>query len=279
MRSAEERLFRVSKVLRFVPPGLGAHAAARRILSTTQPPPRALRRQRFWGGAVFELDLSDRTQAQAYLIRRYEPETVALLSRLVPPGGVFFDVGANIGLITFSVGVRRPDISIVAFEPDPANAARWKCNLRLNVEVRAVLEEVALGKEIGEVELVRGGESGWSFIAEPRSEPGVNVPVVTLDAYAQARRISLIGALKVDVEGYEPLVFEGAASLLKKQAIRFIVCELEETLLERSGFTRRDVISLLSRYGYAARPVPPVAGQRLHRRSLEASRDVLFVPE
>jgi FkbM family methyltransferase len=215
----------------------------------------------------------------AYLIRRYEPETVALLSRVVPRGGVLFDVGANIGLITFSVGVRRPDISVFAFEPDPANAERWKSNFGFNAGVHAVLEEVALGDENGSVELVRGDESGWSFIAKPGVGSGVNVPLVTLDSYTAERGISSIGALKVDVEGHEPLVLHGAASLLRRQAINFIVCELEDSLLGRNGFTRHDVLSLLAGYGYTARPIPPVAGQRLRRRSLDTSRDVLFVPE
>jgi FkbM family methyltransferase len=280
-KSREDVLSRISKVIGFVPSGLGAHAAARKIISRSQPMPRMLLRQKLSGGAVVELDMSDAAQAEAYLTRRYEPNIVAALARFLPQRSVFFDVGANIGLITFSLGVRRRDVSIVAFEPDPANAHHWRRNRQLNPDVAAVLEEVALGRKEGEAGLVRGDVSAWSFIGEPGLESDVKVRVVTLDAYAQARQISSIGGLKVDVEGYEPRVFEGAASLLKKRAIRFVVCELEETLLERSGFTRREVISLLSRYGYTVRPIPPVAGQRLrlHRRSLEASRDVLFVPE
>ena len=49
--------------------------------------------------------------------------------------------------------------------------------------------------------------------------------------------------------------------------------------LERSGFTQRDIVSLLSGYGYGARAIPPVGAQRLRRRSVESSCNLLFVPE
>jgi FkbM family methyltransferase len=278
LSSAVKTLSRVSKLLRFVPSGLGAHAAARRIISWNQPLPSVRLPQRLSGGAILELDLSDPAQTQAYLMRRYAPDIVALLSRFVPRGGVLIDVGANIGLITFSVGARRPDMSIVAFEPDPVNAQRWRRNLELNQGVRAVLEEAAIGAATGEAGLVRSDESGKSFIAPTGFKHGAKVPVVTLDAFAAAQGLSMIDALKVDAEGYEPLVFEGAALLLRERAIRVIVCELEDSLLERSGFKREDVLSLLSGYGYTARPIPPVAAQRFRRRSIEAATDVVFVP-
>jgi FkbM family methyltransferase len=278
-RAAPKWLQAASRLLALVPAGLGAHAAARKVIASSQTLRRLVLQQRLCDGAVFELDLSDPTQAQAYLIRRYEPGVVAALIRLIPRGGVFFDVGANIGLISFCVGIRRPDLTIIAFEPDPANVTRWHRNLELNNGVNAALEETAVGAERREAQLIRGDESGWSFIAPSGSEPGVTVPMVTLDAYVRAHGFTTVDGLKVDVEGYEPYVLKGATSLLEKQAIRCIVCELEDSLLERSGFTRNDVLSFLAGYGYVARPVPPVGAQRLRRRAPETSRDILFVPK
>jgi len=267
-----------SRLLRFVPSGLGAHAGARRVIAWTQPLPSVRLRQRLLGGAFVELNLADRAQAQAYLTRRYEAEVVASLTRLVPPRGVFFDVGANVGLITFSVAARRPDISIHAFEPDPANAQCWLRNLELNEGARAVLEQVAFGAKEDEGTLLRGDESGWSFIAPPGSKGGIKVPMTTIDAYAEAQGFATIDALKVDVEGYECLVLQGAGSLLRQRAIGLIVCEVNEPVLERSGFTQRELISLLSGFGYDVRTIPHVGAQRLRRQSVESSGNLLFVP-
>ena len=272
-----DRLWAASQLVQFVPSGLGAHALARKIVAISRPTPPAVRPQKLYGGACVELELSDHTQAQTYLIRRYEPGVVALLARVVRRDGVIFDVGANIGLITFSVGVRRPDLTIVAFEPDPANARRWRRNREMNPWVRATLEEMAVGAEEDEVGLVRGGEAGWSFISSPGQPGDVKVLSVTLDAYASSHGITRIDALKVDVEGYEPKVLEGASVLLKERAINFIVCELDESLLNRNQSSRRAVVALLAEHGYEPRSIPGVGVQRLRTRSWEASRDVLFV--
>jgi FkbM family methyltransferase len=265
-----------SRLLRHLPSGLGAHAAARRVLARRLPASPTLRCQTLAGGARVELDLSDHAQAQAYLLRRYEPDVAAVLARVARPGGVFFDVGANIGLITFLVGVRRPDLSIHAFEPDPATAERWRRNLELNPGVTARLEEAAVGTEGEQVALIRGEDSGWSFVAERSREDGLDVRVVSLDAYASTHEITHIDVLKVDVEGYEARVLSGARALLERQAIRIIVCELDESLLRRGGTTRSAVISFLREHGYVPTPVPGVGAQRLRRRSWETSRDVAF---
>jgi FkbM family methyltransferase len=237
----------------------------------------SLRTQKLAGGARVQLDLSDRAQAQAYLLRRYEPDVVAVIVRVAPPGGVFFDVGANIGLVTFSVGIRRRDLIIHAFEPDPANAERWRRNLNLNPGVGARLEEAAVSSKEERVSLIRGRESGWSFVVQPRQGDGFDVPAVSLETYASAHAVTSIDVLKVDVEGYEAEVLKGAEALLERHAIRFIVCELNESLLKRAGTSRSAVVSYLCEHGYAPRAVPGAGAQRLRRRSWETSHDLLFV--
>jgi FkbM family methyltransferase len=278
MRSAHrsDAVWAASLLLRFVPSGLGAHALARNVIRKTCAGPPTLRTQKLNGHARFELDLSDRAQAHAYVLGRYEPDIVALIARRAPRGGVFFDVGANIGLITFSVGVRRPDLSIHAFEPDPANVERWHRNCELNPGVRARLEETAVGATRGEIGLARGEESGWSFIADETGD--ISVRVIDLDAHASANRIARIDVLKIDVEGYEAKVLEGARSLLQHQAVGLIVCELDDTLLRRDGATRGSVAALLAENGYAPGPVPGVGAHRFRHQSWESSRDVVFAP-
>jgi FkbM family methyltransferase len=278
MRNGKDALWASSRLLQFVPSGLGAHAAARAVLARSMPTTQTLRRCTLTGGAKVELDLSDRAQAQAYLLRRYEPDIVAVLARVARPRGIFFDVGANIGLITFSVAARRRDLSIYAFEPDPENAERWRRNRALNPGVAAKLEEAAVGAAAGRALVVRGQESGWSFVAQPGEADGVAVSVVSLDAYAFAHDITHIDVLKVDVEGYEARVLEGATSLLERGAIGFIICELDESLLRRAGTTRSAVVSFLREHGYTPRPLPAAGAQRLRRRSWQTGRDVAFVP-
>ena len=227
-------------------------------------------------GALLELDLADPEQLTAYLTRRYQHDLVALIIKLLPRRGLFVDVGANIGLVSFSVGASRPEASVLAFEADAKNAARWLRNAVLNDARRSRLETFALGAAVGSAEIVRGSESGHSRIAT-KGEHGIRVPVDTLDAYTDRLGLKSIDVLKVDVEGYEPFVFQGASRLLSEGRIEAIVCEVNEPLLRLRGFTRLDLTSLLAEYGFVPRVVPPTGARKLRRQAgVEDAGDVVF---
>jgi FkbM family methyltransferase len=241
---------------------------------------QAIHRQRLQGGCNIDLDLGDPPQAVAFVTRRYEPDIVALITRLVPRGGTFFDVGANIGLITLSVAVRRPDVSIHAFEPDSENAARWRSNHELNVAPRAVLHPSALGASNGTVAVFPGNESGWTYVASAEDESVPRAPMTTLDTFAEQHGINEIDVLKLDVEGYEPFVLEGARRILRQARIDFIICEMNDPLLARSGHRRTDIVSFLAQYGYKPRVVPRTGARRLRNQAtLETAGDLLFISD
>ena len=229
-------------------------------------------------GARLELDLTEPQEFTAYLTRRYQPDLVALIVKLLPRSGVFVDVGANIGLVSLSVAARRPDASVFAFEPDPANATRFLRNADLNnAHAQCRLEMVALGSEAGVAEIARGSESGHSHIAIGE-EHGSSISVDTLDAYAARLGLETIDVLKVDVEGYEPFVFQGAAGLLGDGRVGAIVCELNDPLLGRTGFTRAKVVALLEDHGYRPELIPPTGARQLRQQpTLSYAGDVLFV--
>jgi FkbM family methyltransferase len=227
-------------------------------------------------GALLELDLAEPQQLTAYLTRRYQHDLVALIIQLLPSWGLFVDVGANIGLVSFSVAASRPDVSVLTFEPETENAARWLRNAVLNDARRARLEPIALGAAAGNAEIVRGSESDQSRIAT-KGEHGSRVPVDTLDAYAERLGLQSIDVLKVDVEGYEPFVFQGASRLLRDGRIDAIVCEVNEPLLRGRGFTRLELTSVLVENGYTPHLVPPTGARKLRSQpGIEAAGDIVF---
>ena len=86
-----------------------------------------------------------------------------------------------------------------------------------------------------------------------------------------------IDVLKVDVEGFEPLVLQGAQRLLKQQRIDAIICEMNDPVLERAGFTRWSLISQLGTYGLTPQVIPPTGARKLRRRpDIANSGDLLF---
>ena len=265
----------VSRLFGVLPPGCGQGTVAL-ALQRRYERDGPVRTQRMTTGALLELYLTEPQQLTAYLTRRYQHDLVALIIELLPRRGLFVDVGANIGLVSFSVAASRPDVSVLAFEPEAENAACWLRNAALNDARRSRLEPIALGAAVGNAEIVRGAESGQSRIAT-KGEHGIRVPVDTLDAYADRLGLKSIDVLKVDVEGYEPFVFQGASRILREGRIEAIVCEVNEPLLQRRGFTRLELTSLLADHGYLPHPVPPTGARKLRRQpGVEEAGDVVY---
>jgi FkbM family methyltransferase len=139
----------------------------------------------------------------------------ALYRHFVPPGGLVFDVGANVGdrtAVFVELGAR-----VVAVEPQAQCAAR----LRERFGGRVAVEEAAAGAQEGTAELLvasahtisslnadwveRVQESGR--FSSYRWDDAVRVPVLTLDLLIE--RHGLPDLVKVDVEGYELEVLRG----------------------------------------------------------------------
>ena len=266
----------LSRFFGVLPPGLGQGTVALALQRRYEGVGPIVRTQRMSAGALLELDLSEPQEFTAYLTRRYQHDLLALIIELLPRSGVFVDVGANIGLVSLSVAARRPDVSVLAFEPDAANAARFLRNAALNNARTIRLETVALGSKPGVAEIARGSEAGHSHIALG-GEHGSSVAVDTLDSYADRLGLAEIDVLKVDVEGYEPFVFKGAANLLEEARVGAIVCEMNDPLLQRTGFTRAQVVSSLENHGFTPQLIPPTGARRFrHQPTFEHAGDLLF---
>lgn len=239
-------------------------------------PPGRVYRQRLASGAEAFLDVSDRIQGEAALLRGYEPTLVRALVDVLPPDGVLFDVGANVGLVAIDVLALHPTATVHAFEPHPANVAALRRNLEPHLGGRAHLLPVAAGAEPGQLDLVVGHEAGAHRLRgadETLDGQASTLPVdvITLDEYAADEGIERIDVMKLDVEGFELGVLQGASSLLERGAIRAIVSEA------RPGDTG-GAAELLADHGFVAREIPSVSPAHLLARTAHlAPRDFAYV--
>ena len=150
----------------------------------------------------------------------YEPLSAELIATLANSTHLFVDVGANIGAHTLRLAVARPDMDIVAFEPNPRLHALLQGNIRANGFRNVTAEPFALSDTEG-IRPLYLSQSDMSASLDHSFEPNhagiVSVPVDTLDRYLEGR-----GApdrrfvLKVDVEGLEPAFFAGAANTIRR---------------------------------------------------------------
>jgi len=135
----------------------------------------------------------------------HEPKVKEFLSSRFIEGGVFVDVGANVG--AYSLRAIARGMKAVSFEPNPENVRLLKRNAELN-DLTADVREFALGSSDGTVNISQNGAT--SRIGNEIK--GVDVPLKTLDSFELPR----VDLLKIDVEGYELEVLRGAKQTLAR---------------------------------------------------------------
>jgi FkbM family methyltransferase len=187
-----------------------------RGLTSTTDPTAYLATAEINRGCRLNLDLRGWEQKFAYYYGRWEGEYIAAVRRHYT-AGVFYDVGASIGLYATTFGriAKSRGSYLRAFEPMPPNLERLRSQLSLNDltdrEVR--IEPVALGDGPGEVQvtLVDDGRPGNAKVV---AAGGVKVPVTTLDTVWEQNGREPVGFLKIDTEGWDAKILAGARSMI-----------------------------------------------------------------
>jgi FkbM family methyltransferase len=170
------------------------------------------------------------------------------------PEGIFIDVGANMGWHAVQAA-RHPNVeTVVAFEPDAFNAWLLDRNLSINHVDNVVVCACALGARSGIAKLHRYKPSNLgrhSLIADYGRGTKL-VPVRDLDGALDNLHLGdrRIVALKIDVEGYEPAVIDGASRALIRADV--VVLEYTPTLSRDGGLSVDRMIDRLHRCGFKA---------------------------
>jgi len=161
-------------------------------------------------------------------------------------GGVFVDVGANVGSISILVA-DKIDRAIL-FEPNPVAAARARENVGIN-QLRFDVHELAVSDSGGAVEFEDAGGANpcnRTVVGFKANVPTRIVRCVTLDEIFDDESItSELSAVKIDVEGHENAVIRGMRRLIQEKRVRLVMFEylqrtnLSEALaaFEAAGYT------------------------------------------
>lgn len=134
-----------------------------------------------------------------------------VLSTVLKDGGLFLDIGANAGIYSLWVAsLRKSNIQVEAFEPDPELCAGMTFNLVTNQISNVTINQMALGRQEGKMCLVTGdGNKGENRVEANGVEgEGREVEMITLKQFIKRRGIEEIAAVKIDIEGHEVDVLE-----------------------------------------------------------------------
>jgi FkbM family methyltransferase len=177
----------------------------------------------------------------------YNLPELDFLREYAPAGGVFVDVGANVGTYAMAlarhVGERG---RVIAIEPHPVTVERLTFNASASNLPNVTIVAAAAGDIEGELMIETDGDNlGASHISTSRT--GIKVPAHQLHTILHNAGVVHVDALKIDVEGYEDRVltefFRDAPQILWPRAVA-----IEH--LERKAW-QQDCLADMTRRGYA----------------------------
>ena len=157
-----------------------------------------------------------------YWLGTYEPELQQAIRKLVRPGAVIYDVGANIGYVSLLLArTVGPQGRVFAFEALPANLERIRANLALNPQ--AVVTPLGMAVIDGDrpVEFLThasgamGKAAGSAGRKEEKYAAAIQVAGISLDEFIYTQLNPAPQVVKIDIEGGEVLALPGMRRLLR----------------------------------------------------------------
>ena len=201
-------------------------------------------------GIKLSVDISD--YIGHYLYFGFDDPGQDKLLNLVKEGMHVLDVGTNIGstLLRFTDKV-GPLGKVIGFEPDSFNFKACENNISLNNFNNLEVYKFGLGAEETQLKLTVDTESnrGGNRISTDIEAKGEMVPIRKLDNLVEEFGWTKIDLIKIDVEGFELKVIQGAKQTLKSFYPTLFI-EVDDQNLNEVGDTAKGLISYLNELGY-----------------------------
>lgn len=200
----------------------------------------------------FHIDINGDLFFRLITQKEYEPKLVKLCLKYLDEDKDIIDVGANIGFFTVLFAKNINNRRVLSIEPTKKALSRLHKNIELNKvkNIVTVFEGVASNKSDDiEIKTIAGKEE-YSSIGKMNHPSVANeqwttekVKSTTLNELVYQNSLTP-GFIKIDVEGAEHLVFDGAIQVLKDYR-PIILSELNDFLLKKNGSSAKEVIDLI----------------------------------
>lgn len=185
--------------------------------------------------------------------RYFEAGPIERLQEFAPAGSTVVDVGANVGF--FSIRFARwvgESGEVISIEPEDRNYRSLLSALKregVTSRVRAIraVASAARGTALLQINQLHPADHKLS-----RDGTGLPVEAVTLDDLIADKGLLRPALIKIDVQGAEMLVLQGASDILRLSRPALFI-ELDENALRRYGSSVSAILEHLSQFGYETR--------------------------
>ncbi|WP_299675618.1 FkbM family methyltransferase [uncultured Dokdonia sp.] len=215
-------------------------------------------------------------------------EFTSIFIKLIKKVDVFLDVGTNIGYYSILGGKFNPKLQVIAFEPSEGPRVYASENSKINnLEERIQIEPLALSNTTGILDFYNvtnpkfpnihnlSGEHNLTTSKDKLNYTKVKATSVILDEYVASSKITTIDLMKIDTEGSEYLILEGAQKVLDTHR-PIVICETLFNVIEdklEAIFIDRDYAF----YNHTGTGLTKVSS--IQRTEDNGARNCFFVPK
>ena len=179
---------------------------------------------------------------------RKEPETIEWIDsfKFSDKEIIFWDIGANLGLYSIYAATIHEKIKVVSFEPSTSNLRVLSRNISINnLQDKIIINQLPLSNKPFNFSHFREsqfgeGESNNSFNSETNfegkylnSENSYKLLGTSINALLDQKILEIPNYIKIDVDGLEHFILEGASSYLKNTKIKSLQIELNENYIDQ----------------------------------------------
>lgn len=193
----------------------------------------------------------------------HEFKDMAFLLHFLREEDTFVDIGANVGSYTLLASAHVGAQSL-SFEPLPKTFKFLNQNVELNeLSQKVRTYNMALADKVGKLFFTSELDT-MNHIATKSDKNVIEVEVSTLDTILEQNQIPTL--LKIDVEGFETAVIQGAKKTLQNESLKAIIIELNGSG-KRYGYNEEDIHKELTELGFK-----PYEYMPFHRELIEVKR-------
>jgi FkbM family methyltransferase len=192
----------------------------------------------------------------------YEPDVTRIVKKILEPGDVFIDVGANVGYFTvLGSALVGSEGKVYSFEPDPKNIARIKFHCENNRADNVEIIARPASDSVADVNFwfnksSSGGNALWNpgeYFGDPQFNDGCSVmKSTTLSDEFASKGLKDVKLVKIDTEGAEHAILRGARDWLRHQRIPYIIAELNTFGMQKLGTSFNAFTEFMYANGYLA---------------------------